>query len=94
MLFLIFVVVTGHTKKFNNINACSLYLLYSYAWNFHFIAEFKNDSEVDMSDVKRNLERLYEYNLMLREKLVAGKPLLHSTSSRHSSEGNSDKGGV
>ncbi|KAK4273620.1 hypothetical protein QN277_021987 [Acacia crassicarpa] len=53
--------------------------------------EFKSDSEMDMSDVKRNLERLHEYNVMLREKLVAGQSLLYSTSSRHSSQVNSSE---
>ncbi|XP_028770636.1 uncharacterized protein LOC114728001 [Neltuma alba] len=56
--------------------------------------EFKSDSEMDMSDVKRNLKRLHEYNVMLRENLVARQSLLHSPSSRHSSQVNSNQGEV
>lgn len=49
-------------------------------------AECKGGSEMDMSDVKKNLENLYEYNAMLREKLLAAQSLLHSSSSQHSSQ--------
>lgn len=40
---------------------------------------------MDMSDVKKNLKSLHEYNVMLREKLIAAQSLLHS-SSRQSNE--------
>ncbi|KAK7340342.1 hypothetical protein VNO77_21044 [Canavalia gladiata] len=47
--------------------------------------EFKGGSEMDMSDIQKNLKNLYEYNAMLREKLLATQSLLHSSSSGHSS---------
>ncbi|GLT95485.1 hypothetical protein SLE2022_131650 [Rubroshorea leprosula] len=40
--------------------------------------ELKDDSEVEMSDIKKNFQRLYEYNVMLREKFVATQSLLHA----------------
>lgn len=45
-----------------------------------FTAELKDPSEMDMSDVQRNLRSLYEYNVMLREKLVEAQSLFHSKS--------------
>ncbi|XP_058737441.1 uncharacterized protein LOC131609679 [Vicia villosa] len=41
--------------------------------------ECKSGSEMDMSDVQKNLENLYEYNAMLRERLLAAQSLLHSS---------------
>lgn len=41
--------------------------------------ECKNGSEMDMSDVQKNLKNLYEYNAMLRERLLAAQSLLHSS---------------
>lgn len=46
---------------------------------------------MDMSDVQKNLRNLYEYNVMLRDKLIAAHSLLHSSSSRHSSQIRSDE---
>ncbi|KAI4350152.1 hypothetical protein L6164_010661 [Bauhinia variegata] len=46
---------------------------------------FKDGSEMDMSDIQKNLKSLYEYNVLLREKLMATQSLLQSPSSRHSS---------
>ncbi|TKY65369.1 monocopper oxidase protein SKU5 [Spatholobus suberectus] len=51
--------------------------------------EMKGGSEMDMSDIQKNLKNLYEYNVMLRNKLLAAQSLLHSSSSRHSSSVNS-----
>lgn len=34
-------------------------------------AEFGDSSEISMNDIQRNLQKLYEYNVMLREKLQA-----------------------
>lgn len=48
--------------------------------------ECKSGSEMDMSDVQKNLKNLYEYNAMLRERLLAAQSLLHSSSSSHSSQ--------
>lgn len=44
----------------------------------YFTAELKDASEMDMSDVQKNLRSLYEYNVMLREKLIATRSLFHS----------------
>ncbi|KAF7805263.1 putative transmembrane protein [Senna tora] len=48
--------------------------------------EFKGDSEMDMSDIKKNLKSLHDYNVMLREKLVAAQSLFHSSTSRRCSQ--------
>ncbi|XP_061357388.1 uncharacterized protein LOC133301725 [Gastrolobium bilobum] len=53
--------------------------------------ECKGGSEMDMSDIQKNLKNLYEYNAMLREKLLAAQSLLQSSSSRHSSQVKSDE---
>ncbi|KAL1322412.1 hypothetical protein HN51_067408 [Arachis hypogaea] len=48
--------------------------------------ECKDGSRMNMSDVQKNLQSLYEYNVMLRDKLVAAQSLLHSSSSSQSSK--------
>lgn len=50
-----------------------------------FIVELKPSSEMDMSDVQKNLRVLYEYNGMLREKLVAAQSLLNALATKSSS---------
>ncbi|CAI8613234.1 unnamed protein product [Vicia faba] len=50
------------------------------------LLECKSGSEMDMSDVQKNLKNLYEYNAMLRERLLAAESLLQSSSSNHSSQ--------
>lgn len=52
---------------------------------FYFTAELKDASEMDMSDVQKNLRSLYEYNVMLREKLVATQSMFHSLATKSSS---------
>ncbi|KAK7243286.1 hypothetical protein RIF29_38079 [Crotalaria pallida] len=47
--------------------------------------ECKSGSEMDMSDVQKNLRSLYEYNIMLRDKLIAAQSLLRSSSSSKNS---------
>lgn len=47
--------------------------------------EIKGGSEMDMADIQKNLKNLFEYNAMLRDKLLAAQSLLHSSSSMHSS---------
>ncbi|XP_041020599.1 uncharacterized protein LOC121262267 isoform X1 [Juglans microcarpa x Juglans regia] len=49
------------------------------------ILELKPSSEMDMSDVHENLRSLYEYNVMLREKLVATQSLLNVLAMKSSS---------
>ena len=41
---------------------------------------------MDMSDVQKNLQSLYEYNVMLRDKLVAAQSQLRSSASMQSSQ--------
>lgn len=36
---------------------------------------------MDLSDIQKNLKNLYEYNVMLRDKLLATQSLLNSSSS-------------
>ncbi|XP_028957371.2 uncharacterized protein [Malus domestica] len=47
--------------------------------------ELKDASEMDMSDVQKSLRSLHEYNVMLREKLVAAQSLFHSSATKSSS---------
>ncbi|CAK9168393.1 unnamed protein product [Ilex paraguariensis] len=47
--------------------------------------EFKADSEIRMADLQKHLQSLYEYNVMLREKLIATQSLLHALTRRASS---------
>ncbi|CAJ1822226.1 unnamed protein product [Sphenostylis stenocarpa] len=49
----------------------------------------KDGSEMDLSDIQKNLKNLYEYNVMLRDKLIATQSLLNSSSSKHTSSVNS-----
>ncbi|CAN6575309.1 unnamed protein product [Malus baccata var. baccata] len=44
--------------------------------------ELKDASEMDMSDVQRNLRSLHEYNVLLREKLVATQSLFRSLATK------------
>ncbi|WJX82872.1 hypothetical protein P8452_65582 [Trifolium repens] len=48
--------------------------------------ECKNGSEMDMADIQKNLKTLYEYNMMLRDRLLAAQSSLQSSSSNHSSQ--------
>ncbi|KAA8538913.1 hypothetical protein F0562_025605 [Nyssa sinensis] len=47
--------------------------------------EFKAGSEINMSDIQKNIQDLYEYNAMLREKLVATQSTLHALTIKASS---------
>ncbi|GFS30159.1 hypothetical protein Acr_00g0010500 [Actinidia rufa] len=49
--------------------------------------EFKAGSEISMSDIKKNFQSLYEYNVMLREKLVSTESMLQSLTTKASSSG-------
>jgi uncharacterized protein YqgQ len=41
---------------------------------------------MDMADIQKNLKTLYEYNMMLRDRLLAAQSSLQSSSSNHSSQ--------
>lgn len=47
--------------------------------------EFNAGSEVEMSDILKNLHRLHDYNVMLREKFLANQSLLHALASKSTS---------
>ncbi|XP_052185525.1 uncharacterized protein LOC127797067 [Diospyros lotus] len=51
--------------------------------------EFKAGSEFNLSDVKKNLQSLYDYNVMLRERLVAAESMLQSLTHKSSTSGDS-----
>lgn len=51
--------------------------------------ELKDVSEMDMYDVQKNLKSLYEYNVMLREKIVGIQSMLHELATKSSSPANS-----
>ena len=48
-------------------------------FKFHYfgLTEFKAGSEVNISDIQKNLQALCDYNIMLREKLVAAQSMLN-----------------
>ncbi|KAJ7973610.1 putative Transmembrane protein [Quillaja saponaria] len=48
--------------------------------------EVNVDSQMDMSAIQRNLTNLYEYNVMLRDKLLAAQSLVHALSMKSSSQ--------
>ncbi|OWM72336.1 hypothetical protein CDL15_Pgr018221 [Punica granatum] len=48
--------------------------------------EFKADAAMDITDVQKNLTRLYEYNAMMREKLAATQSLFHDLAKKSSQE--------
>ncbi|KAL7215564.1 hypothetical protein ACSBR1_027674 [Camellia fascicularis] len=47
--------------------------------------EFKSGSEISMSDIKKNFQSLYEYNVMLRERLVTAQSMIQSLTTKASS---------
>lgn len=51
--------------------------------------EFNAGSEVEMTDILKNLHRLHDYNVMLREKVIANQSLLHALASKSTSLTNS-----
>lgn len=48
-------------------------------------AVLKAGSEVEMSDIQKNFQRLYDYNVMLRERLVETQSSLRALSANKSS---------
>ncbi|KAJ4721491.1 Transmembrane protein [Melia azedarach] len=45
----------------------------------------KDGSEVEMSDIQKNFQRLYDYNMTLRDKLVATQSYLHALATKSTS---------
>lgn len=56
-----------------------------------FFSELKAGSGMDMTDVQKNIMLLYEYNAMLREKLVATHSMLRDLATEPSSAMSRDK---
>ncbi|PON37890.1 Transmembrane protein [Trema orientale] len=52
--------------------------------------ELKDFSEMDMSDVQKNLKSLYDYNVMLREKFLAVQYMLHELATKSLPPANND----
>ncbi|OVA16207.1 hypothetical protein BVC80_605g6 [Macleaya cordata] len=46
--------------------------------------EFKTDSGTDISDIRKNLQNLYEYNVMLREKFIAAQSMIEALTKKDS----------
>lgn len=42
------------------------------------MAEFKAGPEISISDIQKNLQSMYDYNVLLREKLMATQSKLHA----------------
>ncbi|XWS58799.1 hypothetical protein CRYUN_Cryun08bG0064600 [Craigia yunnanensis] len=47
--------------------------------------ELKSGSEIELSDIQKNFQRLYDYNVMLREKFVATQSLVRALGANSSS---------
>lgn len=45
-------------------------------------ADFKHSSDIDMSDVLKNIKSLYEYNVFLREKLLSTQSEVRALSAK------------
>lgn len=66
------------------------FIVDSFILSLLFIAaEFSAGSEVEMTDILKNLHRLHDYNVMLREKIIANQSLLHALASKSTSLTNS-----
>lgn len=48
------------------------------------LAEIKPGSELSASEIQKNLQNLYEYNVMLREELIVAQSMLHTLTSKAS----------
>ncbi|KAI3762316.1 hypothetical protein L1987_52741 [Smallanthus sonchifolius] len=48
------------------------------------LIETKNDSEITALEIQKNMQNLYEYNMMLREELIHAQSMLHSLTSKAS----------
>ncbi|KAI3987454.1 hypothetical protein MKX01_042458 [Papaver californicum] len=46
--------------------------------------EFKADSGTDISDIRKNLQNLYEYNIMLRENLISAQSMIEALTKKDS----------
>ncbi|MBA0852637.1 hypothetical protein Goshw_007848 [Gossypium schwendimanii] len=44
--------------------------------------ELKSGSEIELSDIQKNFQRLYDYNVMLREKFIATQSLLRDLAAK------------
>lgn len=51
--------------------------------------EIKAGSEISILDIQKNLKNLYDYNMMLREKLVITQSAIHALTSKASSSSSS-----
>ncbi|KAK1414886.1 hypothetical protein QVD17_30647 [Tagetes erecta] len=49
-------------------------------------AEIRADSEVSIPEIQKNLKKLYEYNMLLRERLVSTRSTIHALTSKSSSD--------
>ncbi|KAE8711574.1 hypothetical protein F3Y22_tig00110283pilonHSYRG00019 [Hibiscus syriacus] len=44
--------------------------------------ELKSGSEIELSDIQKNFQRLYDYNVMLREEFIASQTLLRDLTAK------------
>nr|GMC52067.1 Phosvitin like [Ipomoea batatas] len=54
--------------------------------------EHQGPEQMSMSNLQRNIENLYEYNAMLREKLIAAQSMLHALANNESPSADSSSG--
>lgn len=55
------------------------------------MAESNGNSTVDVSDIQKNLQDLYEYNTMLREKLVNTQSMLRALKTKYPAMASDDQ---
>lgn len=48
------------------------------------LAEMRPGSEISIAEIQENLKNLYEYNMMLHEKLVSTQSTIHALTSKDS----------
>lgn len=48
-------------------------------------AEFKAAGEISVTDLQKSLKDMYDYNVILRDKLIAAQSILHALSEKKSS---------
>lgn len=62
-----------------------------FAFCYISMADFKGDYGNDVSDIQRSLQSLYEYNMVLRDDLVAAQSKIDALTSKQANSGYNHK---
>lgn len=63
----------------------------TYWFGIFVLAEIRPGSEISIQEIQENLKNLYEYNVMLREKLVSTRSTIHDLKSNASALSSDDR---